>query len=140
MPSIPAQYPTLTARIAQDGITATAAYVGHSRDEHDGWPHDSWTVTLTRPGAEPLTLPFRMGTGHHGTAPDAEMVLSSLLSDAASVENAGGSFEEWAREYGLDTDSRTSERSYLATVVQTTELRTFLGDLFSAYVWETREA
>jgi hypothetical protein len=132
---------TLADRIARDGITSTATPVRRDRDA-EGWDHDLWSVTLERgaaAGQAPfvMTVPYRMGIGHHGAEPDAVTVLSSLLMDASSVENAGASFEDWANEYGYDPDSRKAEKIFRACIDQTVRLREFLGDLFGAYVWET---
>jgi hypothetical protein len=44
--------------------------------------------------------------------PTVADVLDSLASDAASVEEM--SFEEWASDFGYDTDSRSAEATYNA--------------------------
>jgi hypothetical protein len=46
--------------------------------------------------------------------------------DASGAENARN-FEDWASEYGYDTDSRAAERTYNVVVKQAAELREFLG-------------
>jgi len=43
-------------------------------------------------------------------APEFVDVLYSLVSDASVIDFPG--FEEWAREYGYDTDSRKAEQMY----------------------------
>ena len=103
----------------------------------DEWKHDEWkrtahpwTVTLRYHGRR-LTVPFFMGSAldHEPTAAD---VLSCLLSDATSFENAG-SFEEWAREYGFDTDSRKAERIYRELENLAPKVRRLLGDDFDTF-------
>ena len=68
--------------------------------------------------------------------PDAADVLNCLASDASGYENAG-SFEEWAGEYGYDTDSRSAERTFSAVESQTLALRSFLGERYGDYLWDT---
>lgn len=75
-----------------------------------------------------LTTSFFMGSALT-REPTAADVLSSLLLDATSVENAG-SFEEWARDLGYDPDSRKAEKIYRACERTVPKLRRFLGDHF----------
>lgn len=58
--------------------------------------------------------------------PDAVDVLYSLTSDS-SVLDAGG-FEEWASEFGYDTDSRHAESIYRACLEIALKLRAAIGD------------
>jgi hypothetical protein len=58
--------------------------------------------------------------------PDPCDVLYSLASDS-DVLDAGG-FEEWAREFGYDTDSRSAEAIYRACLEIALKLRVGLGD------------
>lgn len=58
--------------------------------------------------------------------PDMADVVASLVMDA-SVLDAGG-FEEWANEYGYDTDSRSAEAIYRACLDITLRLRAGIGD------------
>jgi hypothetical protein len=129
---------TLSERITQDGITAYAAPRGQGAPSYtsDMDSMDWWNVTLTMHGRQ-MVIPFGMGSGHRSAEPTAHDVLSAILSDASSIENARDDFEEWAGDYGYDTDSRTAERTYNQTVKQTDQLRAFLGDLYDTYLWET---
>jgi hypothetical protein len=130
---------TLADRITADKITATAKWRDAGAPSYtDGMDRmDWWDVTLRMDGRR-LTVPFGMGYGHHGRQPGAREVLSSLLSDTASTEN-NASFEEWAGDYGYDTDSRKAERTYKQVVRQAERLRTFLGAKYDAYLWETEQ-
>lgn len=57
--------------------------------------------------------------------PTVSDVLDSLASDASTVEDCS-SFEEWAGEFGYDTDSRSAEATYKAVLRNTQELRDML--------------
>jgi hypothetical protein len=129
---------TLTERITEDQITATATYRDNGApsyvdDNMRGM--DWWNVTLQFEGRQ-VTIPFGMGSGHHGAEPTAHDVLSAVLSDASSAEN-NPSFEDWAGEYGYDTDSRSAEGTYRQVMAQTEKLRAFLGGKYDTYLWET---
>lgn len=125
----------LQARIDQDGITADATMTdapAWARDEKH--PRNWYRVTLTYDGRK-LAVPFGMGSALTGE-PGADDVLNCLASDAAGYENAR-SFEEWASEYGYDTDSRKAEQTYRQVEAQTAKLRVFLGAQYDAYLWQT---
>ena len=74
---------------------------------------------------EPLTVYFSQGSAHKKPPTLAE-VLDCLASDASGVDNAQ-SFEDWASEYGYDTDSRKAEKTYNICVQQAQELKALLG-------------
>ena len=59
-------------------------------------------------------------------APTLEDVLSCLVMDASGYENSRN-FEDWASDYGFDTDSRTAERTYQTVAEQSKALRHLLG-------------
>lgn len=69
-----------------------------------------WRVTIRR-GRNSLRVCYSMGSAHRGRPRDLD-ILFSILSDANGVEDMD--FEEWAAEYGCDTDSRKAERTYKA--------------------------
>lgn len=58
--------------------------------------------------------------------PEFADVLHSLASDASVIDY--GSFEDWAREFGYDTDSRKAETIYRACLEIALKLRNALGD------------
>lgn len=103
-----------------------------TRDD-EGWEHYAYTVRLTR-GDHSMTVPWRQGIGLTDD-PDAATVLESLLMDASGVENAAGDFEQWASEYGFDTDSRKAEAIFRQATEQTEQLRELLGEEFDAAVF-----
>jgi hypothetical protein len=57
--------------------------------------------------------------------PDIEGVISSLCLDAGAIDHA--CFEDWAREFGYDTDSRAAEKSYRECIDTALRLRAALG-------------
>jgi hypothetical protein len=127
---------SLKQRIEQDNVQAESVMTDRPADAR-GDPSDGanwYRVTLRRKGGR-MTVNFGMGAALT-EEPTAHDVMQSLLSDASGIENARD-FEDWADEYGYDTDSRAAEKSYQATVAEVAKLRKFLGDDFSAYVWET---
>jgi hypothetical protein len=91
-------------------------------DNFDGM---HWAVTL-RMGRKQMTVPFSQGWAHT-KPPTAADVLDCLASDASGADE---SFEDWAANYGYDTDSRKAERTYNAVRKQTARLRQFLGDKY----------
>lgn len=100
-------------------------------DFHNGdWGHGAthWMVTLIRPGNKKLTTEYHMGSAHTGK-PKADQVLWSLVQDAESFHSARN-FEEWANEYGYDTDSRKAEQTYKDIEKIANKLHDFLGELY----------
>lgn len=59
-------------------------------------------------------------------APSMADVLHCLLMDAEVID--AGSFEEWAENFGYDTDSRKAEGIYRACLDTGLKLRSMLGD------------
>jgi hypothetical protein len=134
---------TLGAFLRKYGISSTAerALSNPSMDDPT-WEADHWSVTLRRakrgdlPAAR-MTVSFSMGIGHGGKHPSTDDVLDSIASDAAGFENAQ-SFEDWAADYGFDTDSRKAERIFRAVEREAKRLRAFLGDaLYDELLWRT---
>lgn len=58
--------------------------------------------------------------------PTLDDVLSCLILDASAID--AGSFEDWAQEFGYDTDSRAAEKIYDACVKTALQLRSMLGN------------
>ena len=85
---------------------------------------------------EPLTVYFSQGSAHKKSPTLAE-VLDCLASDASGVDNAR-SFEDWANDYGYDTDSRKAERTYHICEKQAQDLKALLGqDAYNQLLYET---
>lgn len=125
---------TLDERMTADGVKVTNGQ--RTEQPRDRFDADWWKITIHNKYNRSLTIPFGMGRGHDGRMPTAHEILECLLSDASGIENAS-TFEEWADEYGEDPDSRKAFRTWEAASNQTKRLRTFLGDDYDAYLWET---
>lgn len=94
--------------------------------EDSDWRMDHWKC-IFRMGRKRFTLYFSMGSGHQGAEPTAAEVLECLRSDSTGDFS---SFDNWASDYGYDTDSRRALKTYQATKRQTAKLRQFLGAEF----------
>jgi hypothetical protein len=73
----------------------------------------------------PMNVTFSQGAAHKNK-PTLSTVLDCLASDASGVMH-GQTFEDWASDYGYDTDSRKAERTYRAVCNQTQELLLLVG-------------
>lgn len=129
----------LQALINRLGITAEAVMVDSNpylADDEWGAAADHWRVTLKRHNPRrQITVYFSMGPAL-ACEPQADDVLDSLASDAAGFENARD-FEDWAAEYGYDTDSREAERTYRIIERQASRLQRFMGDEYETLLWDT---
>lgn len=130
---------TLPARINDLKIKMTCTYGNREPVTDDMANMDPWTCKLSRSEDGKrfaLTVPFFMGMGHYGKAPDTATVLNCLISDAGSVEDAS-SFAEWASELGYDPDSRKAEKIFKACKRGQVHLKRFLGVHYEDFLWET---
>jgi hypothetical protein len=127
---------TTSEFVAANKITATVRTADSNPNMlNDGIRMHHFRVTLHM-GRKRLTVPFSQGLGISGE-PTAADVLDCLASDAASAENAAG-FEDWAADFGYDTDSRKAERTYNARNTIATKLQSLLGaELYDALLWHT---
>lgn len=94
-------------------------------------------------------LYFSQGSAHT-EPPTLEEVLDCLASDASGYENAlpaantvahgnqGVAFNNWASEYGYDTDSRAAEKIYKVIKRQANQLKRVLGnEAYQELLWNT---
>jgi len=106
--------------------------------QDDGHRMNHYKVVLTARidgKRKQFTTYFSMGLGLSGD-PDAGSVLDCLASDSSGID--GQSFEDWAGDYGYDTDSRKAERTYNACVTQAAKLKKFLGEsVYETLVYHT---
>jgi hypothetical protein len=117
----------------------------------------NWNITLSAKGREFLTFTYTAGIANCATRPrhwakptigeaskviaecegrlpafrgkpkpNLHNVINSLLSDANAIEH--GSFEDWGRDLGYDTDSRKAESMYRACLECGLKLRQAIGD------------
>ncbi len=117
-------------------VTSQIEY-GNNVTDLDEWQQSSnpWTVTL-RYQRRQMTVNF--WTGSALGEPSTADVLECLFSDASGYDNARD-FEDWAAEYGYDSDSRKAERIYKAVEKQTRKLRNLLGDDYEKLVYADYE-
>lgn len=117
---------TLDAFVSTHGLGMTVSPTDHNPFMEDkGRAMDHWQCVLIC-GKRRFSVVFSMGSGHLGKEPTIAEVLDCLASDAGSIDQ---SFEDWAKDLGMDTDSRMAERTYNACVKSSKGLRRLLGDV-----------
>ena len=127
---------SLQKRIDELGITMdlrVAKTNPYMKDMGPGAHH--YRVTLKAPGGRVLRTPFSTGIGWERD-PTVADVLECLLSDAAGIENAEFNLGEWLADYSLDNNSG-NHAMFNRVENQTRALRDFLGNYYSAWLWET---
>ena len=112
---------TITDYVNQQGITAKITTDrGMQIDESqkstyspNGWEHHAYRVRLNRPdGTRTPTFDWMQGAALTESPEDQpDRILDNLISEAWSYMEAR-SFEEWAADFGYDTDSRKAEKAY----------------------------
>lgn len=117
-------------------ITSTITY-GNNAQDLDDWQRSAhpWTIEL-RYQRRRMTVDF--WTGQALGEPTTSDVLSCLASDAAGYENTR-SFNEWASDYGYDTDSRKTEQVFNQVRKQSEKLKKLLGDDYSSIVYANED-
>ena len=108
-------------------------------DSEPNLPYDQWDewqleanysrVQLRYKGRQ-LTLDFWQSVGITNN-PDSEGVLDCLLSDSSGVDE---NFEDWAANYGYDTDSRKAEKIYNLCKKQSKKTQQLLGNDFDMFL------
>jgi hypothetical protein len=130
---------SLESFIARNQLTIKVLPCGANPHMQDSKGMRHFSVTIDRVGfgpSKPMHLFFSQGSAHT-KAPKLAEVLNCLASDASGVENARN-FEEWAAEYGYDTDSRKAEKTYLICCEQRDQLRELLGNAgFESLLYST---
>ncbi len=124
---------TVSEFVEKNKITMKADIAGVGKmNEKDTQEMDHWKCEFSLFGAPTkyMTIDFYTGFGHRKglkkVEPKPEAVLGCLISDAVGLDCAP-LFEDWAAEYGYDTDSKSAERIYFAVQHQTNRLIKFLG-------------
>lgn len=128
--------------IKKYGISITSEWSDENPNMHEWRDANHYKVKLVRqptkndPHRRQFTTYFSMGYSHTDE-PKAEDVLDCLAMDTSSYENARD-FEEWAAEFGYDTDSRRAERTYNVIGKQAKQLKRFLSEeLYEELLWNT---
>lgn len=111
---------TIKSFVNRNGIRINSEWADTNKNAPDWKDANHHKVTL-KMGRKQLTTYFSQGYGISGE-PDAENVLNALSSDSSSFENAR-SFEDWAEEFGYDTDSRKAEKIYRVCERQADKLK-----------------
>jgi len=110
----------------EKGVKITCKFQGEASD--NGWMHRAWTCKLRYQGRQ-MTVPFRMGMDLE--EPSVEGVIACLLLDTAA--GSSNTFEEFAHQFGYDTDSRTAEAVWKKCRQNALKLRRFLQEDFAAF-------
>jgi hypothetical protein len=111
----------LAAEFAALGWHSTNVTGGHLAEDGDIWKHYAWQVNFAPPCKSVISLPYKCGTGHvfpktasfairgKPKPPAPAEVLASYCRDWTDSDCA---FDEWAANYGYDTDSRKALATY----------------------------
>jgi hypothetical protein len=112
--------------VSAHAIRAHVDRVDHNPNMRDSdWASSAnhWAVTLSMAGKR-MRVPY--STSSALSEPDAADVLDTLANDASGIW-ASQDFEDWANEYGYNTDSRAAHRTWELVNRQSKRLQTFLG-------------
>jgi hypothetical protein len=126
--------------IKRNRITATIEWADSNPDmtASDEWSRSAshYKITL-RCQKKRMTAYFSQGCAIT-REPTATDLLTCLADDVAGLENAQD-FEDWASEYGYDSDSRRAEKTYRVIEKQRAKLQVFLpaGQL-EVLLWNTK--
>lgn len=130
--------------ISDYSITTTSTYIPMRKGEE---PRLKWNVTLCVHKDRVMDVEYTAGMAHApsypaqcavdecrtgfrtgSTAPimpDTRDVVRSVMLDCDALDY--GRFEDWARDYGYDTDSRAAEAIYRLCLQRAIMLRASLG-------------
>lgn len=98
-------------------MTAERADSNPNMDDFQG---DHWKCRI-RYNGKSMVIYFSQGYGHNGRTPKIDSVLYCIAADANGYDNAPD-FENWASEYGYDTDSRKAYRVFMTVRKQADKL------------------
>ncbi len=103
------------------------------RPDGDGWAdgssHYKVLITALVPGeneSSSMSLYYSMGPGLKGSEPTLNDILECLSMDSSSTN--GQNFEDWAGDFGYDSDSRKAEKIFNQCIKQSHDLKRLLGD------------
>lgn len=121
---------TIADFIAQTALTLTAERIDERPDQEDsdrnkGARHFACRIHSTSRNF-PMRITFSQGSAFKED-PTLEDILQCLHSDFAGFDPSVP-FEDWADDYGYDTDSRKAERIYNTIDKQRTDFLRFVGD------------
>ena len=113
--------------IAKNGLKMTATRALENPNMENSQMMDHWRCTIRNKSGKRIWLIFSMGFAHNGKQPRLAEVLDCMASDAI---DGYSTFETWARDLGMDTDSRKAERTFKACIDQTKRLKKIMGGDF----------
>ena len=111
----------LAAEFAALGWHTTNVIGGHLAEDGEGWKHYAWQVNFCPPCKAPVSLAYKCGTAHvypktahfgirgKPKPPAPAEVLACYCRDWTESNCA---FDEWAANFGYDTDSRKAFSIY----------------------------
>lgn len=111
------------------GITVDILAGPDFQTDKNGWEHHRYDIQLNNEalGTSMILCGWKDGIGiTAGPDEKPEIVLDHLVGESWGYESAG-SFENWATEYDLDTDSRRVERTWRAVGEHTRDFLNFIG-------------
>jgi hypothetical protein len=116
---------TLSEFAQEQGLTFSYKPLERRSDGRMGdQPMNHYRCTLTNHKGRML-ITFSQGLGIQ-SSPTMNDVLNCIALDASDVLNAPD-FEDWASDYGYDTDSRSAQKVFKAIVRQTAKLEALIG-------------
>lgn len=114
------------------------------KDSQSNWDKNAshWNLTLAYKvnhwdadsTTNSFTVEYSQGSAHK-IAPKIEDFLQCLQAEAQGIDELQR-FEEWAEYYGLDTDSRSAEKIFNSSKIQTADLREFLLSNPANLTWD----
>lgn len=125
---------TMEEFIKSNGIKMRTEKTFHNPNMEDSDRMNHWKITLRFNGRK-MSFVFSQGLGikHDPSLPD---VLDCLASDASGIENSPD-FEEWARAYGYDEDSRKAEKLHTAVRNQSRKLKALFRAQYDTLLFNT---
>ena len=132
---------TIKQFIKENGLTMSCEYADSNPNMKDSQNMNHYKVTIkrrfkvfgnyldSRYGFKQMTLHFSQGYGVEGE-PTLESVLSCLISDSY----CGVTFQEFCDNLGYNNDSRKAEKTFKATLKQTSKLKKLLDNKFNDLV------
>ena len=99
----------------------------------DEWQRKShpWTVLLRYRGRQ---MKLNFWTGSMAGEPNTHDVVTCVTMDCSGFSNSR-SFEDWASEYGYDTDSRKAEAIYKAVQIECRKFSQLMGDDYDSTIY-----
>ena len=118
---------TLEQFIAEQQLEMSVRPVKRNPNMQEQMPRnfECCITQVGRGNSTEMVVYFSQGSAHRKPPTLAE-VLDCLASGIAGVDNAND-FEDWANEFGYDTDSRKAEHTYDVCRQQAQELKDLLG-------------